>query len=100
LLNDIHTLSLHDALPISSPLHRGHRMKCCIFLRRSDAREVAPEGPFHATNGPNRTQCGKLPNYRTRYPCAKHALDGINASAVGSDRKSTRLNSSHVSISY
>src|SRR5262245_65653612 len=55
---DIYTLSLHDALPISSP-------------PSEDATRVPPE------------------DFR------RHA-----AATKGSDRKSTRLNSSHLGISY
>src|SRR5690349_22787292 len=61
---DIYTLSLHDALPISTPLP--------------------------AWSAPRRSRC----RISTRWP-------GGNATARPSrDRKSTRLNSSHVEISY
>src|SRR3712207_7480743 len=65
---EIYTLSLHDALPISSPAASaaGSRRRCCCASRRS----AAARGPAH---WPGRTP---------------------------SDRKSTRLNSSHANISY
>src|SRR5437868_12840891 len=67
---EIYTLSLHDALPISR----------CIRPRRRSLRRA------HAPASPSRSGCRQA-----RRPPA----DG----PVG-DRKSTRLNSSHVSISY
>src|SRR5699024_11718730 len=67
---DIYTLSLHDALPISSPQMRGPvlmwRRGACAAI--AGAATMWPVGPIRAT---------------------RHT-----------DRKSTRLNSSHVSISY
>src|SRR5688572_32733490 len=72
---DIYTLSLHDALPISSCHHRGrHRDR--------------PLDAHHPVQ-----------------PCARpvvheHRKPGVRASEHGVDRKSTRLNSSHSQISY
>src|SRR5437868_14547203 len=66
---ELHTLSLHDALPISlSPFGLDH------------GNALAVDGRYQ-----NRTRTGR------RWGCA---LD------IEGDRKSTRLNSSHVSISY
>src|SRR5947207_7399243 len=72
---EIYTLSLHDALPISLPLHRD-------FIHEQD-RDVFGAGYFDRRNGRKRVATGA--------PCV---LD------VASDRKSTRLNSSHTVISY
>src|SRR5690349_23000795 len=71
---EIYTLSLHDALPICS---------CSRRLRRS---QRPPEKWGAGTPSGNR-----LARFlrRQRLP-----------SLVGGDRKSTRLNSSHVEISY
>src|SRR5207249_11819741 len=66
--NDVYTLSLHDALPIS-------QVRVLRRLRR-----------LHL-------QRARAPDARARLP--RPPLD-----ARGLDRKSTRLNSSHVSISY
>src|SRR5207302_9035432 len=55
---EIYTLSLHDALPISSAMISGRR------------------------------------------PCPSPGIEPRSAPATQSDRKSTRLNSSHVKISY
>src|SRR5207249_12001554 len=65
----IYTLSLHDALPISS-------WKAWSTSRR---------WPTTTTGSSKRRTC-----------CAARTL----TRCTGSDRKSTRLNSSHVSISY
>src|SRR5690606_41553827 len=70
----IYTLSLHDALPIS---------ECCC--------------EHHDSSG----QIGDTGRSRPA-TCSAHHSTGRSASirAPGQDRKSTRLNSSHVKISY
>src|SRR5207253_9933588 len=73
----IYTLSLHDALPIS---RRGHGDR----WRRGD-------GAAHRR--PPRGSAGRLAH-------AGGARGGGRAAGGGGDRKSTRLNSSHVAISY
>src|SRR5437660_4481602 len=71
---EIYTLSLHDALPISLP-RRGHR------------------GPLVGTGqAPARDPGARDP------PRRRHARHQGRRAAE--DRKSTRLNSSHVAISY
>src|SRR5690606_41917744 len=82
---DIYTLSLHDALPISIKVvrarldnagHKGRRQAGKNFFVVCDAKRfVAARGACH---GPE------------LYQPANFAID----------RKSTRLNSSHVKISY
>src|SRR5207249_9696528 len=75
-----YTLSLHDALPIS----------CRLPLRaRQPARAVARRGH------PRRRQR----EHRPQPPCVRVGAETGRTARVG-DRKSTRLNSSHVSISY
>src|SRR5699024_12607458 len=94
------TLSLHDALPISRDLHVG--------LRALDAREEknqehsmsTPRHHVHADAAAVATAAARA--------VATHLAESIAASgqaslsltggSVGVDRKSTRLNSSHVSI--
>src|SRR5258707_2534826 len=73
---EIYTLSLHDALPISS-----HSMLGCS----GDARSAFP------ADHPD--------PLKTETAVPRRALLTINA-AQQSDRKSTRLNSSHANISY
>src|SRR2546422_7595910 len=72
---EIYTLSLHDALPISSSSHRPRRAG-----RALQRRPVPPAG----VAGDRPTACGR----------ARAARRGRE------DRKSTRLNSSHGYISY
>src|SRR5699024_12747702 len=77
-----HTLSLHDALPISKRADTGHWHPGGT---RRDAVQLHEQrgcaGPAHA-----------------RCPSDRQAP--VAAPRQGLDRKSTRLNSSHVSISY
>src|SRR5207253_10632746 len=95
-LSETHTLSLHDALPIStqslprlkkipnapapraSPLPRPAAQSQRVATVRRDATSPSPAPPPDASR-PNGTASAAV---RTR------------------DRKSTRLNSSHVAISY
>src|SRR5690606_40029250 len=78
---DIYTLSLHDALPISGSgeLRTGEPSRPATPLRLATATATIA--------GPRRIiQC---------------SVTSLRASSVSSrDRKSTRLNSSHVKISY
>src|SRR5436309_11670446 len=71
---EIYTLSLHDALPISVP--------------------AAKSGPSTSPNTPTATLTHM--SIRRRPCSASRAEIGMNSA----DRKSTRLNSSHVKISY
>src|SRR5438045_6092398 len=75
-LSDIYTLSLHDALPISGRFARGAGELRQLGLRRRD--EHVPLG-------------GAL---RARL------VDELREHRGDADRKSTRLNSSHLGISY
>src|SRR5439155_22532287 len=68
---EIYTLSLHDALPISARGH-WHRQYRIGWRRRNPAMD------------------GELGTVLKTYREVRH----------GADRKSTRLNSSHVAISY
>src|SRR5690606_40578551 len=85
---ETYTLSLHDALPISEPAGRQR-------------------GPRHREE-PHGLRCIRRPR-RHRRPAAhhRHGVEAGQAPVRGGerrrrdrDRKSTRLNSSHVKISY
>src|SRR5690348_17930832 len=76
---EIYTLSLHDALPILP------RSKTCPFRRNTSWRESRPVG-IH----------GNWRSVLTDASCSCPSVCRI----ASSDRKSTRLNSSHPSISY
>src|SRR5207249_11267935 len=80
---EIYTLCLHDALPIS----RG-RARRSSAPRRAPARGAAWPPP----RGPGRR--GRFRGARRCAPARPARIDELR------DRKSTRLNSSHVSISY
>src|SRR3712207_8647186 len=75
---EIYTLSLHDALPI-----------CRHLERRAPRRR-----PVGAGRIPGR---GRRCRVADGHPAAARRRRGL---AVGGDRKSTRLNSSHANISY
>src|SRR3712207_6884434 len=68
---EIYTLSLHDALPISSPRSVPQAAPHAVEVARRQARgeEVGPRA-------------------------------AVRDAQMGQDRKSTRLNSSHANISY
>src|SRR5256885_9732840 len=77
---EIYTLSLHDALPILARVRELHPRaeEALRDFALSDAQLVAARGYGFAS-----------------WPKLKQHLE-----AVGRDRKSTRLNSSHLVISY
>src|SRR3989442_8996388 len=72
---EIYTLSLHDALPISAP------RRVCLRQRRAAA-----------------FQCGHRPDRRADR--RRRGRPGAGGCRRHRDRKGTRLNSSHVRISY
>src|SRR5207249_10545545 len=83
----LYTLSLHDALPISTGRHAW------ATYRVSDTSSRRAEYTIRAT--PRHSAAGTA--------IARHTPSRPNGrikSAARRDRKSTRLNSSHVSISY
>src|SRR5690606_42062570 len=81
---ETYTLSLHDALPIYPP-------------RTDDARPRRVEPDRHGPVGlhPQRTGAARVLARRHRAPAGPRS-----GGHAGQDRKSTRLNSSHVKISY
>src|SRR5690606_39675099 len=86
-----YTISLHDALPIWQAV--GDRQRRGARSARPDRRDRA------AARAGRRRDAGQSADRR------KRRLDPAVASRTGSDprgrdRKSTRLNSSHVKISY
>src|SRR3712207_7550376 len=75
---EIYTLSLHDALPILQESSGGDRGCCCpLKARWADPHRASPPVVCNAQN------CA--------HPISFHTF---------TDRKSTRLNSSHANISY
>src|SRR5205814_9454006 len=88
---DIHTLSLHDALPISCP--------CALC---DEERATSGRGPGQ----PVASKPGELPMFKPKVqpisvePVGKYAMKFNWNDGHQLDRKSTRLNSSHLGISY
>src|SRR5699024_12212763 len=56
--------------------------------------------PSQVLVGPKPGRAGRCPNQRPRWRVAAGGLQQAGVLTVARDRKSTRLNSSHVSISY
>src|SRR5207248_8857966 len=87
----IYTLSLHDALPISRVA--GHDRGRCIDDRQRGIVDV-----IGVISAPRRRTAGhQWEHQRDEDP---HAIGGSKSCARRGDRKSTRLNSSHRTISY
>src|SRR5207249_8443778 len=92
---DLDTLSLHDALPIWSGRWLAPVCCACGARRRRESAASAADSapPCVRRDGP---ACGPV---ACPSPArCRHASGGRDRALT--DRKSTRLNSSHVSISY
>src|SRR5690606_41477147 len=94
------TLFPYTTLFRSDPPNQPHRAHACARARgaqgrrgraRSTPREEAQEGRWHARRDQGGSQGGGPRGAEVR---------GGRAGEPGVDRKSTRLNSSHVKISY
>src|SRR5690606_40728727 len=84
-----YTLSLHDALPI------------CCHAGRSDPQRVADRAP--AADSARHPERKHRPGRQQRGAARQGRVPGEDQSRdphADEDRKSTRLNSSHVKISY
>src|SRR5699024_12376932 len=82
-----HHLSPHDALPISSRTRRKRRNVCNGKRRKRNWRS-------------RRNKRRRKSNAKTRNAGKRRQPRRSCATNANRDRKSTRLNSSHVSISY
>src|SRR5205814_10128838 len=87
----ISTLSLHDALPISRGPRRSHSWQHLRSLP-----------PGHRDDQHRHVRAGghRLRHHAVGVPRDLLHLDVARRSPSNSDRKSTRLNSSHLGISY
>src|ERR1022692_2423597 len=74
--------------------HRPRTQVGAYFGVRQDLSAQAPE------DGQNRLRLGRMPRSEAPRISADSVLSGFDFSLVFSDRKSTRLNSSHLVISY
>src|SRR5699024_11711768 len=91
---DPFTLSLHDALPIYPAAVRAHGTAYLLSL--PGCRAHPPDAARPSRRYPNHAPA---PDSRTAQEWGKGRNLGC-CSRIATDRKSTRLNSSHVSISY
>src|SRR5690606_42151918 len=96
----IHSLSLHDALPISLPSVSGLLPAIEAIERDAPFRHMVTPGGF--TMSVALTNCGALgwTSDRRGYRYAEIDPESGRTWPAMPDRKSTRLNSSHVKISY
>src|SRR5207253_5208733 len=83
-----HTLSLHDALP--------------IYPRQGQGIDRGGAGATQHARTLGQGRAGGVDVVDQQHPPAAHAIvpSGAERKRGGEDRKSTRLNSSHVAISY
>src|SRR5690625_7102108 len=90
--SELYPLSLHDALPISAKFlavcGKGS-IRAWVSLVKRMVRDSEAEGPLPGRSAPDNVPAIKRVDCRI-----KSFLD------IMTDRKSTRLNSSHVAISY
>src|SRR5207253_10842216 len=93
--SSLHTLSLHDALPIFSSRQRTRHGHSSLEERRRE--EPPPLVPEDRLQGVGRFP-GVLPGRRSER--RRRAPGRVHGARRQGDRKSTRLNSSHVAISY
>src|SRR5207249_8209926 len=91
----VYPLSLHDALPISLGRQGGGERKIAAGQPLADRHEIGPDALV--LTGKHPARAAKAGSHLVGDQ--QHAVACAQA-AERADRKSTRLNSSHVSISY
>src|SRR5437868_13025875 len=89
----LYTLSLHDALPICTDGAAAGQRHPRLALARQQRPEHQDRGAHLAHDVVGRSGRGDLPGL-------KRERRAVAVAVLAGDRKSTRLNSSHVSISY
>src|SRR5690606_41663977 len=92
------TLSLHDALPTSTRPARPHAIGPGHGNCRAGAR--APRGASTARPPKRSPSTARSAPHRPLTGAPAHPFPAASAALLRQDRKSTRLNSSHVKISY
>src|SRR5699024_11734583 len=97
---EIDTLSLHDALPILEG--EAYEPIAAAVVPVGTIRDSIVEGDITVSDVFNISPLGVGANGEPGYPLVDIYLNGEDLKTVAAveDRKSTRLNSSHVSISY
>src|SRR5256885_9352344 len=94
---EIYTLSLHDALPISAARPRPAAEHAPFDRRRPPRARVHGQGALACAAGAAASRGSAAPRARLDLGAETR---GPRAGARAQDRKSTRLNSSHLVISY
>src|SRR5690606_41866327 len=93
-----HTPSLHDALPISAHYAAVDRQSSDLSPDRAQLR-LRRKHPLDGALEQRAVGLDSRPPHRAAFGAVEHpVVDGGRVG--GADRKSTRLNSSHVKISY
>src|SRR5690606_39421083 len=100
LLPELHRLALHDALPIYAVILDPEETRVFGAVEKwSDAKKCAEL--FKANRDRIDGILVTLPNFGDERSVADAIrLSGLNVPVLVQDRKSTRLNSSHVKSSY
>src|SRR5699024_12075380 len=93
-----YTLSLHDALPISGRSRQRHTLAASSSTPTSGVDSRPPAEAAAYSSAASTTATVRAVTNGPAVPCP--SLDSEYKEGQGTDRKSTRLNSSHVSISY
>src|SRR5690606_39575326 len=94
---ELHPLPLHDALPISAPATGEAEAVDATTATTTTTTTTGPEAPATAEEGPGAASATPGANSPVTPPAP---VELAPATAIEEDRKSTRLNSSHVKISY
>src|SRR5699024_12058009 len=95
--SDTYTLSLHDALPIFIiGRNEDDKPNCAKHLAFHEEKYIPNN---HFKSNLNKFEMD-LPTHRYAYSSTPNWSDKKGVYEESGDRKSTRLNSSHVSISY
>src|SRR5690606_40740733 len=94
----VYTLSLHDALPIFG--ERGHHGEPDVRQRADGERDPLAGEPRHQLGVLQASHAVVDPAHPQQVERLPDVLGRPFLAGVREDRKSTRLNSSHVKISY
>src|SRR5207253_9199615 len=96
----IHTLSLHDALPIYGTRRPRRLLVVSQEAHEKDRNQTAQPRADRPHAGRGRRRGARLDFLFHHWPYAReHSHVVSRGHGLGADRKSTRLNSSHVAIS-
>src|SRR5690606_41841038 len=97
-ISEIYTLSLHDALPISR-LHDILYSKTSTFYEKLQQHQYR-QLHFHLKDNRSFLRLHRVDKFGDDLSDFRPTVRAVNKTQKSVDRKSTRLNSSHVKISY